>query len=112
MAEYIHLRLTAEVAAAIERKAHGAGLTVHAWSIAGLDAIVGRSDLPPDFHKGAKIRVTKVSGRRSLHPSDEQIAAYKRAAEKCCMPLATWATVTLGVLSGASELGEQLKKVA
>jgi hypothetical protein len=115
MGEYIHLSIPREVSAAIEKKAQAAGLTRHAWSLAALDGLVGRAE-PPDnvgqSERPKKPRLKERYGRASIHPNDSQMEAYKRAADKCHMTVATWANITLGVLSGASELGEQLKKVA
>ena len=113
----LYLRPPVAVMIAATARASDIGISRHLWITDGLDWIAGG---PPRFapgsipHEAPKREMrfpAERTGRIKLNITTEQIESYERSATACHMPVATWATVVLGVLAGVSDLGNQLRRI-
>ena len=109
------LRLSPTVISILDARAQECGVSRHAWVLAVLDAVAGISRLPAGW-PGPRIPSIATppsrTSRLSLQLTVERAVAYEEAAQRAHLPLATWASIVLAAVTGVSDLGEQIRRVA
>jgi hypothetical protein len=109
----IHLRLTvpAELRAAIEHAVAAHGTSIHAWTLASLDAAAGTGQRMRRADQTSSPSFSYRSARISLRIPDAQWDAYLLAAKVSALPVVDWCRAVLGVAAGISVLDVQLRRL-
>lgn len=109
-----HLRLTvaAELRVAIDRATVAQDTSLHAWTLAALDAAAGTG---PRMRRAESANYSNFLNssplRLSLRIPAEQWDSYRLAAGAAALPVVDWCRAVLGVAAGISVLDVQLRRL-
>jgi hypothetical protein len=110
----LYLRPPVAVIVAATARASACGISRQQWILGGLDIAADLQSPPRAFGIEAPLRAIRLpaarSGRIKIDLAEDQFGAYQVAARACHLPVATWASIVLGVLTGVSNLKNQLDR--